>query len=313
MISRRVLRTKVVKALYAHLKSDGDSLVAAEKLLFQSVDQAYDLYLQLLRLPVELKRYALQRIELARVKKLATAEDLNPNLKFVENKAIAALESDETLAKRWGKRTPTLWTRYPELVKNLFNALTASKFYEAYMADEQRSYKQDAKLLEKFYERIVADSEPLDAAVEEQSILWADDVEFAVVLAVRTMGDMRDNQAVVPILPPYKNDGDKRFAKELLRRSIVDFDANLAYVEQFTQNWDVERIAFLDTLTMVVATAELIHFEEIPVSVTLDEYLEIAKYYSTPGSALFINGILDKVVEQLRTENKLIKTGRGLL
>lgn len=313
MLSRRVLRIKVLKALYAHFKGGSDAPSATQKLLRESLDKARELYLDLLLLPVELRRLAEQRIAIARAKKLPTEADLNPNLKFVDSPLIAQIEQSKALADSFTKRRPPLWTLHPESVKMLFVELSESDFYRSYMADAQRTYKADQKLLARFFEFVVAESEPLEAAIEEQSVLWADDLDFAVVLAVRTIEQMQPGQAELPIPPQFKSPADKRFAEELLRRSIADFDAYRARIEQLSTNWDVERITFMDTLIMVMAVGELLTFDDIPVRVTLDEYLELAKYYSTPSSAMFINGILGKIVSTLTAEGKLIKTGKGLL
>ena len=153
----------------------------------------------------------------------------------------------------------------------------------------------------------------METAVEEQSIFWADDVDFALVMVNRTLGMCRRNQEELPLLPEFKNDDDKEFAKELFRKALVNYKEYLAYIEQFTQNWDVERIAYMDNIIMVVAISELVNFPSIPVKVTLDEYIDIAKFYSTRNSSLFVNGILDKAIAVLKDEGKIAKTGRGLL
>jgi N utilization substance protein B len=312
MLSRRLLRIKAIKALYAHFKSEAETLRASEKNLALSVDKVYQLYHMMLVLPAEVARYAGQRIEIARNKKLPTREDLNPNMRMVENAAILQIENDEGL-EACLKRNSLSWNASPELIKHLYGKLVASDMYKDYMAAPQSTYKADVKFIERFYTDIVSDDHAMETALEEQSIWWADDLDFALIMALRTLDSFRERQTAVPLLPKYKNDDDRLFGEELFRKASVNYNDYLAYVEKFTVNWDVDRIAFMDNLIMVTAVAELLSFESIPVKVTLDEYIELAKYYSTPGSGLFINGILDKIVEQLRSEGRINKSGRGLL
>lgn len=312
MLSRRLLRIKAVKALYAHFKSESDSLSASEKNLMHAIDKTYDLYHQMLWLVVDVARYAESRQELARNKKLPTHEDLNPNTKFVDNAVIAQLAGSDALAA-YLERKSLGWVQYPELIKGLYDSMTEADYYKEYMASDERSYNQDRKFVEDFYLNTVDDNEAVEMSVEEQSILWADDVDYALVLVNRTLGMCRRGQEDLPLLPEFKNDDDKAFVKELFRKALVNYGEHLACIEKFTQNWDVERIAYMDNIIMVVAIAELVNFPSIPVKVTLDEYIDIAKFYSTRNSSLFVNGVLDKAIAVLKEEGKINKTGRGLL
>ena len=312
MLSRRLLRIKAVKALYAHFKSDSDSLISSEKNLMFSIDKTYELYHQLLWLIVDVATVAENKIELGRKKHLPTEQERNPNTKFIDNRVIAALRNSERLTDYLTSHKLG-WVRYPELVKHLYKAMTASDYYREYMASPSRSFKEDQKLIEDFYTYTVDNCEELENVVEEQSIFWADDVDFATIMVLRTLANMKVSQDEVPLLPEYKNEDDKAFVKELFRHTLVHYKEYFDYIGRFTKNWDVERIAFMDNLIMAATMSELINFPSIPVKVTLDEFIEIAKYYSTPGSSTFINGILDKVVEALREEGKIAKSGRGLL
>ncbi len=312
MLSRRFLRIKVVKSVYAHFKSASESIAVSEKSLIKSIDKAYDLYYQMLELAVDVGRYAAERLEIARNKKLPTYEDLHPNTKFVDNRIIERLENDRKFNEHL-KKNGLGWSNYPELIRQLYTQMTASDYYHEYMNRNERSLRDDARLLSLFYERTVQDNELLEAVVEEQSILWCDDIDFSLIMVLRTLDACRANQTEIPILPQFQSEDDLRFAKELFRKTLLGFDESLKYIERFTQNWDVERIAYLDNIIMATAMAELLGFESIPVKVTLDEYIDIAKYYSTPGSSLFINGVLDKIVESLKAEGRIVKTGRGLI
>ena len=312
MLSRRLLRIKIVKALYSHFKSESDSLIVSEKNLLFSIDKTYELYHQLLWLVVDVANYAENRIELGRRKKLPTPEELNPNTRFVDNRVIAAIRDSEELTD-YLQRKKLGWVQYPELIKKLYILLTDSDFYRQYMNGSTGSFKGDAALVEKFYTRIVCECEALEEVIEEQSIFWTDDVDFATIMVLRTLSDMREGRQELPLLPQDKSDDDREYVRELFRHALVHFREYAEYIGRYTSNWEVERIAFMDNVIMVAAMSELIAFPSIPVKVTLDEFIEIAKYYSTPGSSTFINGVLDKVVEALTAEKRIQKTGRGLL
>ncbi len=312
MISRRLLRIKVIKSLYAHLKSESDSLMGSEKTLVASIDKTYDLYFQMMSLIVELAQYAEARQETAKQKKLPTFEDLNPNRKFVENAVIRLIAESDSVNDYLASRKLS-WRSCPELIKTLFNQLEQTDYYQQYMAKQERSFGDDLALVTAFYTNELEESEELEDALDEQSILWNDDLGFALILVTRTLSNMRPSHKEVKVLPKFKSEEDLEFARELFAKAAVNFDSYLEQIELFTRNWDVERIAFMDNVIMVAAVAELINCPSIPVKVTLDEYIEIAKYYSTPGSGTFINGILDKIVVTLTEQGKIKKSGRGLI
>lgn len=181
------------------------------------------------------------------------------------------------------------------------------------MASPTRSFKEDRKFVENFYTLTVDSCVELENVVEEQSIFWSDDLDFANIMVIRTISNMKASQTEVELLPQYKNEDDREYVKELFRHAVVHYNEYYEYIGRFTKNWDVDRIAFMDNLIMVTTMSELIAFPSIPVKVTFDEFIEIAKYYSTPSSSTFINGVLDKVVEALHEEGKIAKSGRGLL
>ena len=312
MISRRMLRIKVVKALYAHMKSDADSLMASEKMLVTSIDKTYDLYFLLMSLVVEMAQYAEQRQEAAKNKKLPTYEDLNPNRKFVDNAVIRLLAQSDSVNDYLASRKLS-WAKYPELVKVLYTQLEQSDYFKKYMTSQESSFREDLALITEFYTRELEESEILESALDEMSILWNDDLGFALIMVTRTLSNMRASHTDVKVLPKFKSLEDLDFARELFAKAAVNFDNYQEEIEKYTRNWDVERIAFMDNLIMATAVAELVTFPSIPVKVTLDEYIEIAKYYSTHGSSTFINGILDKIVASFTEEGKINKSGRGLI
>jgi len=312
MFSRRFLRIKVIKSLYWHFKSESDSIPVSEKNLIYSIDKAYDLYFHMLTLITDVRRYAEERIEIARNKKLPTHEDLHPNLRFVENKVILQIENSEAL-NDYLRKGSLGWGRCPELVKHLYDKMISSDYYREYMNAPNVNYRDGVRLVMDFYIETTQDDEMLEAVLEEQSILWSDDLDFSLIMVLKTLDNFREHQKEVPLLKQYRSEDDKKFAEELFRLTVMRFHENQEYIERFTHNWDLERIAFLDNIILNAAMTELTVFDSIPVKVTLDEYIEISKYYSTPGSSLFVNGILDKIVESLKSEGRINKTGRGLL
>ncbi|MBQ2032913.1 MAG: transcription antitermination factor NusB, partial [Alistipes sp.] len=265
-----------------------------------------------LSLIVEVARYADERQQAAMQKKLPTYEDLNPNRKFVEN-AVVHLIAESDSVNDYLAAHKLSWARYPELIKALYLQLEQSDYYKKYMTSQERSFREDLALVTDFYTNELESSEMLEEVLDEQSILWNDDLGFALIMVTRTLSNMRPSHRDVKVLPKFKSDEDLDFAMELFEKAAVNYDSNLEVIEQFTRNWDIERIAFMDNVIMVTAMAELVSFPSIPVKVTLDEYIEIAKYYSTASSSTFINGVLDKVVTTLTEEGRINKSGRGLI
>lgn len=294
------------------MKSDADSLMASEKMLVTSIDKTYDLYFLLMSLVVEMAQYAEQRQEAAKNKKLPTYEDLNPNRKFVDNAVIRLLAQSDSVNDYLASRKLS-WAKYPELVKALYTQLEQSDYFKKYMTSQESSFREDLALITEFYTRELEESEILESALDEMSILWNDDLGFALIMVTRTLSNMRASHTDVKVLPKFKSIEDLDFARELFAKAAVNFDNYQEEIEKYTRNWDVERIAFMDNLIMATAVAELVTFPSIPVKVTLDEYIEIAKYYSTHGSSTFINGILDKIVASFTEEGKINKSGRGLI
>ena len=309
------MRIKVVKTLYAYFQAGDEGSAGvrtARKNLRTSIDRAYNLYFQMLWLIVEVKRYAEGRIELGRNKHLPTTEERNPNTKFIENELIRRIEESDVVVD-YLKKHKLGWSNYPELIKEMYGILVASDYYTKYMDGGRGDLLDDVAVVKDFYSSAaLEENELLEAVLEEQSVLWNDDVGFALVMVVKTLDRIREKQTDIPVLPEFKSDDDPAFADKLLVDAIDGYSDNLRLVQQFTHNWDIERIALVDNLIITTAIAELTSFPDIPVKVTLDEYIEIAKYYSTPGSNSFINGVLDKVIETLTAEARINKQGRGL-
>lgn len=312
MLSRRQLRIKAIKALYAHLKSEANNMIASEKNMMTAIDKTYDLYFQMMILPVELARYAQQRQELARQKKLPTHEDLNPNTRFVDNAAIRMIADSDSINDRIAARKLG-WERCPELIRALYNQLTATDYFQEYMNAPESSFKADTALLCTFFEKELQECPLLDEVLEEQSLFWGDDLGFVLTLVIRTLSNMRQSHTEVKVLPQFKSDDDVDFVKTLFEKTLINYNDRIDCIDKFICNWDVERVVFMDNLILATAITELVSFPSIPVKVTLDEYIDIAKFYSTPGSSTFINGVLDKIVATLTEEGALRKSGRGLI
>ena len=313
MVSRRLLRIKTLQICYAYLKSSEQSINQSEKELFFSIQKSYDLYHYLILLIIDVVNYADSRIELAKQKRIPTQDDLNPNKKFINNKLVKQL-SDNLDLKKYLNEKKLSWSNYPELVKNLYNEIRESESYQKYMASETRGFNEDKKFISEIYAKIIYNYEPLYQNLEEQSIFWNDDVEFVIGMIIKSFRSFKAaSDENVKLMPLFKNEEDKDFVKRLFRKAVLNYKEHEELISQFIQNWDVERVAFMDIVVMSLAVSELIEFPEIPVKVTLDEYIEIAKFYSTQKSNVFINGILDKLVDHLKKEGKIKKIGRGLI
>ena len=310
MISRRLLRIKILQVLYAHFNSEGSGLAKLEKDLIFSIQKAYDLYFYLFSLVIAVKRYADSRIELARNKKLPTYEDLHPNTRFVDNEVIRQIEKNAAFNQFTSERTIS-WVNYPELIRNLYNKMIESPYYKEYMERPLCSYDDDRQLLVDFFENELEEYDMFYEILEEQSIFWNDDIEFTVIMAIKTILDMSPRK--LSFLPMYKSDEDREFAYSLLRSCLEHYNEYHQFIEKYVDNWDIERVAQIDNLILHIAINELVEFPSIPIKVTFDEYLELAKHYSTPKSSIFINGLLDKISSDLTEQGKISKIGRGLM
>jgi len=313
MISRRILRIKILQMLYAYFQNEDGDINKAEKSLLFSIQKTFDLYHYLLLLVVDIADYASARIELALQRRIPSYEDLNPNTKFIENKIIDLIRENKQL-KDYLAKTPMTWSNSPELIKKLHNRIRMEGFFKEYMENPVRSFDEDKKIIIEIYNREIVVSEALYQVLEEQSIFWNDEVEFVISMIAKTLkGFNEESKEKNKLLPLFKNDEDKDFAKNLFRKSIVHQKEYRILVESFAKNWDIERIAFMDFLIIEMAIAEAVEFSFIPTKVTINEYLEIAKSYSTEKSRIFINGLLDKIFKHLKQNEKIRKTGRGLI
>lgn len=307
MINRVLIRLKVIQIIYAYYQNGSKNLDTAEKELFFSLSKAYDLYNFLLLLMVEVTKYANKRLEAAKNKLAPSKEDLTPNTKFVDNQFIVQLEVNKQLLDFANNQKKT-WENEPEFIKSLFEQIANSDIYKEYMAAETSSYDEDREFWRKIYKNIIFNNVALDEVLEEQSLYWNDDKEIVDTFVLKTIKRFDpQNGAKQELLPEFKDEEDRDFARRLFRRAILNADYYRHLISSNIRNWDLDRVAFMDVIIMQTALAEILSFPNIPVSVSLNEYVDIAKLYSTPKSGGFINGTLDGIVNQLKKENKLIK------
>ena len=278
MINRVLIRLKIVQIVYAYYQNGGKNLDTANK-----------------------------RLNAAKNKLVPTKEELFPNTKFVENRFIAQLEVNKQLLEFSNNQKKT-WENEADFVKTLCDKILESDIYKEYMASETSSYEEDRELWRKLYKNIIFNNIELDQVLEDQSLYWNDDKEIVDTFVLKTIKRFDEkNGAKQELLPEFKDEEDQDFARRLFRRTILNADYYRHLISENTKNWDLDRVAFMDVVIMQIALAEILSFPNIPVSVSLNEYVEIAKLYSTPKSGGFINGTLDGIVNSLKKENKLTK------
>ncbi len=303
-----------MQALYAFFHSEDKSITKHEKEMFSSFDRIYDLYLYLLLLLVELRECGRNRIAIRKVKRLPTSEDINPSKKFVDNKIFSILSINKKIALESNKRKIT-WEKDLEAVQKLFLKVAESEEYKSYLESPVNDFKHDKKFISEIYRNVIAGDESLEVLFEEKNIHWADDIDFVNTLVLKTIDYITESATDnLPIAQLYKDEKeDKEFAKDLFRKVIDCGEETDKLIQGKTENWELERIAFMDVLLMKMAIVEFLHFPTVPVKVSLNEYIELAKQYSTPKSNVFINGILDKLLAEFKKDDRLQKEGRGLV
>lgn len=313
MISRRIIRTKVLQLFYAHVTSPEKTPNQSESELMLSIKKTYDLYHLLFALLGEVRNYAEEKIETRKLKNLPTREDLNPNTKFISNRLITRLNNDECICS-YLKKNKLSWNNHGELIRNIYQLTIDSDLYQSYSNSETDDFITDRRFCEDFFSTIIVNCEPLQAELEEQNIYWNDDLDFVVSMVIKTIRKFKsEDDHNNYIMQLYKDEEDKEFTTKLFRKAVLNESQYRTVIDAYTKNWDVDRIAIMDVLIIELALTELTEFSSIPVKVTLNEYIELAKYYSTNRSSTFINGVLDRITKDFTLEKKIIKTGRGLL
>ena len=314
MLNRRHLRIKVLQALYAYFQSDEENYRRTENELMQAVEKIYNLYIYLLLTFSELKSIAENRIEENKKKILPSEDDLHPNMKFVNNAIIALLEDDCEL-RRISEERKVNWVgdEHHEMFRKMFLQVKDSETFIDHMNNGMEGFEEDKQFAIDLFKTEIANFPLLYNYFEEKSIHWLDDIDLACSMVLKTIKSIEEGQ-MIDILPLYKKDDDEQeFIRVLLRKTISMDKENEALIDDLTKNWELDRIAKMDIILMKMAITELQIFSNIPTKVTLNEYIEISKFYSTPKSNGFINGILDKAIERLQKEKKIVKIGRGLI
>ncbi|MGY3795073.1 transcription antitermination factor NusB [uncultured Aquimarina sp.] len=303
-----------MQSLYAMEQTQSDNLDKEEKFLLFSIDQMYDLFLINLQLLVEIRKHAADFVEKSQKKHLATSEEKNPNLKFINNEVLLLLEKNLELKEAMDRKKLNCWDLDDEYVKILWKEIKKSELYSDYMSTKMSSFKEDKDFILDVFKEIIAPNEKLYEYIEDQKLTWIDDlplINTGIIKMLRKIKKTHDEHMSLPSL--YKDIDDKKFAKDIFRKTALKGVEFAKEIEGKTPNWDKDRIAELDKAVIKMAICEFQKFPSIPVKVTINEYLEIAKEYSTPKSSIFINGILDKISKEYQENGKLNKVGRGLM
>lgn len=307
MINRVIIRSKVVQVAYSYFITKEKTIAEAEKELHHSLAKSYELYHALLQLMVELTDLQAQRIDAARNKYLPTEEDLHPNMRFVENQFIKTLRNNADFVE-FRKEKPFLWdAAAPDFLRRTLDAIVASDTYREYMNGPFNDENIDSELWRILFKTIIAPSDDLTETLENISLYWNEDLNTEATFVLKTIKQFRDGGENVKLLPMYKDEDDKKFASSLLRDTLQNEAKYREYITRFTRNWEIDRIAFMDVVIMMIAISEILIMPSIPTVVTLNEYIELAKTYSTGQSGVFVNGILDAIVKELKKEHIINK------
>ena len=318
MLNRRILRIKAFKVLYANILAGNSSLAQAESQLDQSCEATRDLYLYMLSVVPPLTQIAKDRIEAAKTKLRPTEEDLNPNMKFADNALARLIAEDVDFNKMLAKKKFS-WAQYDLILKKVMTSVSSKEYYQEYMASEQNSLAEDCKLFTRIFEEEFVDLEELEMILEEKSLYWNDDLAYALTWCCRTFKDFAagKNWSLLPLFQSDMLEGtdvesDKRFVHRLLQTSFAGYEKYAAMVAESVSGWEKERLFSTDVVLIAMGLAEAVSFPEIPVKVTLNEYVEIAKFYGTPKSRAFVNGLLDRLILKLTEDGSIAKKGKGL-
>ncbi|MBN9294137.1 MAG: transcription antitermination protein NusB [Flavobacteriia bacterium] len=314
MLNRRHLRIKILQAVYAYFQSHNSDKFAAERELFKNIEQIHDLYLYFLLTFETLVSVENRRLEELKNKRFVSEEDLNPNRKFVDNAIFAILENNNGLASYAANRKVSwVGAEEQEMLRKVMGNIRESEVYTLYMADPQSSFEGDLNFSVDIFKECIANSSLIYNYFEEKSIHWMDDIDLACSMVIKTLKSFTE-EGTNTILPLYKDEEDEKdFVQKLFRKSIDNYNDNKALIDSLISNWELDRLALMDILLMNIAITEAIEFSNIPIKVTLNEYIEISKYYSTPKSNGFINGVLDKAFARLKGDGRIVKIGRGLM
>jgi len=319
MLTRRHLRIKVLTSLYAFFQSLNEDIALGEKELFRSIHKLYEIYIYQLSLLVEIVDFAKKRLDDNKHKFFPTEDDLNPSTRFIENRFIRQLSLNRDF-NRYVNVYKINWSEQTEMIRKLYTTVRDSQDYKYYMESGNDNYNNDKEILISIIKKQIIDSEILHFFFEEKSIYWSDDFYTSSLLVIKTLKSFKESWDENHSLPKIfqKNedqepDEDEQFVKNLFRKTIIRSDEFAGLIQDKAKNWEMDRIAVMDILLLKMALTELTEFQSIPIKVTMNEYIDLAKMYSTPKSKIFVNGILDKLIVDLKNQNIIVKSGRGLL
>ncbi|HRG19253.1 MAG TPA: transcription antitermination factor NusB [Flavobacterium lutivivi] len=301
-----------MQSIYALHQKNSDDIEKEEKFLINSIDNISNLYLIMISSLIELRKKEILFLETSSKKHLATPEERNPNKKFVNNAVLQNLEDSNSISIALEKRKIDNWIMNDDYILILLNEVKQSSLYEKYMLSKTNSFEEDKQFVVDMFTEIIAPNEKLYEYIEDNKLTWIDDIPMVNTQILKQLKQVtQDDEFRVTKL--YKDEEDKEYVSLLFRKTVLnEVDLAKEYIDK-TPNWDTERIAEIDTIILKMAICEFLKFPSIPVKVTINEYLEIAKEYSTPKSSIFINGILDNLVKEFSKEDKIKKSGRGLL
>lgn len=319
MLSRRFLRIKVLQAIYAFQQEGPESISAGEKQLMVSLDKLYELYIYQLSLIIEVSDFARKRIEDNRLKQLPTADDLNPSLRFIQNRFIQQIENNREYIRR-ANLYKINWVDEEDMIRKFYNMMREDELYVSYMNKAEVTYSDEKQLVEMVVLKMFSESDHLRSYFDERNIYWTEDFDTAIMMVDKTIKGYKENHDEFTSLPSLLKDEknaegseDLQFVKQLYRKTLINSNELNQVISERAANWELERIAIMDTILIKMAITELIEFPSIPVKVSLNEYIELSKEYSSPKSKLFINGVLDKLIAEYKEKGIIKKAGRGLM
>ena len=319
MLNRRQLRIKALQSIYAHFQSDSDDLVSTEKVLLKNIDRLYDLYIYQLSFLSEVVRFAEASLEASKNKYIPTSDDLNPNTRFIENRFIKALDNNKDFQRKEGALKIN-WADAQDIIRKIVHDFRSSKKYVEYMNSPQNGFKEDKDILLKLVKNHIIFNDVLRSYFEEISSMWSEDFYMALALVINTLHDTKPSWGEEDPLPPlFKIDQmtnqneDKKFLLELLRLTVLNKERYDEIIVQKLHNWEFDRVAVMDLILIRMGMTEIFEMPSIPLKVTLNETIELAKHFSSPRSSVFINGLLDRTIAEGLKNKTIIKTGRGLI
>ncbi|MFY7810599.1 MAG: transcription antitermination protein NusB [Flavobacterium sp.] len=312
MLSRRHIRAKVLQSVYAMKISKEDNLAKEEKRMFQSIEDLYGLYYTYLSLFIEIQKKEIENLEVSKTKYLATAEDLSPNEKFVKNIVLEIISNNEKILNEIEKQRINCWYLNEDYIKMLLSEIKSSEKYILYMNDEKNDFKKDLDFLIYIFVNHIVNNEKIFDFLEDYKLSWADDFAIVNTLLLKNLESLTLKNDTLYIRGVFKNHDDQEYTRDLFRKTMLNPNWEKEY-EGKTPNWEIERIPIIDIILINMALCEFFKFPSIPVKVTINEYVELAKEYSTPKSSIFINGLLDKLSKEFLENKKIVKIGRGLI